>query len=257
MYVDPRVVTDVSTCYFYHSMDLPGIGEVKGEWDLRRDFDRYVGHVDFEGQRVLDVGCGSGFLSFSAEEAGAGEVVSFDMDHVKRQHWIPFIQNASYFAPEKYLVTHNKWVDKWKNGYWFAHRLLQSNAKALYGDVYDIPKSIGSFDVILVCSILEHLSDPVRALASISKLAAEVIVITTPIIESSERIARFEATTSRPEINFVWWTYSLGLYREVLDILGFNIQHIETNKFLYVANNEVSPRTTIVAKRVRQIPQTD
>ena len=254
MYADPRVITDQRECFFYHSMDLPGVGEVKGQWDLRGDFDKYIGHVELAGSRVLDVGSGSGFLSYSAESAGAAEVVSFDMDHASRQHWVPFIQNASYFAPEQHLLTHNKWVEAWKNGYWFAHRLLNSKSKAIYGDVYDIPASIGKFDVVLVCSILEHLANPVRALASIAKAATSLMVITTPIIESNERIARFEPTAGRPAIDFVWWTYSVGLYREVLEILGFSIVHMETNKFRFVLRDSLETRTTIVARRIREIP---
>src|SRR5258708_29666952 len=31
----PRHVTNISDCYFYHVMDLPGYGEVGTEWDLR------------------------------------------------------------------------------------------------------------------------------------------------------------------------------------------------------------------------------
>jgi hypothetical protein len=57
----PRYVEDPSTCYFYHSMELPGFGLQRGEWDLRGRFDEYIGHVDLAGARVVDEGCASGF----------------------------------------------------------------------------------------------------------------------------------------------------------------------------------------------------
>src|SRR6266480_2739040 len=31
----PRHVENPANCFFYHTMDLPGLGEVKGHWDLR------------------------------------------------------------------------------------------------------------------------------------------------------------------------------------------------------------------------------
>ena len=76
----PRYVEDPSTCYFYHSMEQPGFGLQRGEWDLRGRFDESIGHVDLAGARVLDVGCASGYLSFSAERSGVADVYSFDME---------------------------------------------------------------------------------------------------------------------------------------------------------------------------------
>src|SRR5947208_16942976 len=35
VYATPRVVTDLADCYFYHTTDIPGVGTVRGEWDLR------------------------------------------------------------------------------------------------------------------------------------------------------------------------------------------------------------------------------
>jgi hypothetical protein len=44
-YQAPRTVTDLSTCFFYHSMDIPGYGTQKGHWDLRGRFNDYIGNV--------------------------------------------------------------------------------------------------------------------------------------------------------------------------------------------------------------------
>ena len=91
----PRLIRNLADCHFYHTMDLPEVGLQQGQWDLRGDFVQYVGNVTFTQKRVLDVGCASGFLSFSAEAAGAREVVSFDMDIASRQHWLPFRNHLS------------------------------------------------------------------------------------------------------------------------------------------------------------------
>jgi 2-polyprenyl-3-methyl-5-hydroxy-6-metoxy-1,4-benzoquinol methylase len=76
-YAEPLHVKNVAECYFYHHMDLPGLKEVGKGWDLRKTIDDYLGHFDFRGKRVLDVGTASGFLTFEMEKRGA-EVVSFD-----------------------------------------------------------------------------------------------------------------------------------------------------------------------------------
>ncbi len=245
----PRFVQDASNCFFYHTMDLPEVGLQSGSWDLRGDFEQYVGHVDFRDKRVLDVGTGSGFLTFSAEAAGAREVVSFDMDDPSRQHLLPFRESLPYSDPEAFLAWHRSWLEQWKNAYWLSHRLLGSRALVNYGDVYALSPDIGTFDIALVCSVLEHLSDPIRALASIARRTEGEIVITTPLIATEDPIARFLGDSSRPDLNYVWWTYSLGVYREVLKMLGFHIERVEEGSFLYVDEGTRHVRSVIVAQR--------
>ena len=68
LYASPRNVQNLSDCFFYHTMELPGIGVVEGQWDLRGRLDDYLGGVPLVGRRVLDVGSASGFLSFEMEK---------------------------------------------------------------------------------------------------------------------------------------------------------------------------------------------
>lgn len=91
----PRLVESVpedppiEACYFYHYMNLPGVGEVGTGWDLRETVDDYLGNLDFKGKRVGDVGTASGYLTFAMEERGA-EVVSFDMADGAQWNVVPF-----------------------------------------------------------------------------------------------------------------------------------------------------------------------
>ena len=227
----PQTVTSIDECFFYHTIDLPEHGTQAGAWDLRGRFSDYIGGVDLTGQRVLDVGAASGFLSFSAEEAGAKEVVSFDLDTADRQHLLPF-------ADSEYVNDHATWSTKqtagfqrWKNAYWLAHRLRKSEAKVVYGDVYALPDDIGQFDVVILGAILEHLADPIRALASVAKHAGKTIVINTDYIDTDEPMAQFNGRPDRPEASYIFWTYSLGTYRHIMEILGFEIASVERNRF--------------------------
>ena len=50
--------------YFYHTIHLPGLGQMDGEWDLRPAADDYLGNVNLTNKRVLEMGAANGFLSF-------------------------------------------------------------------------------------------------------------------------------------------------------------------------------------------------
>jgi 2-polyprenyl-3-methyl-5-hydroxy-6-metoxy-1,4-benzoquinol methylase len=78
----PRFIERLEDCFFYHTMDLPGLGVVRGQWDLRGRFDDYIGGVSVAGKSVLDIGTATGFLSFESEHQGASRVLSVDMGDV-------------------------------------------------------------------------------------------------------------------------------------------------------------------------------
>ena|SRR5687767_12615915 len=91
----PRFVDRLEDCFFYHAMDLPGFGLVRGHWDLREKFDDYVGGVPMAGKSVLDVGTATGFLSFEAEKKGASRVLSFDQRDGAQQTSCPSKTNPT------------------------------------------------------------------------------------------------------------------------------------------------------------------
>ena len=44
--MNPNCLPTLQECHFYHSMDLPGIGSIEGDWDLRGKFDEYIGSCE-------------------------------------------------------------------------------------------------------------------------------------------------------------------------------------------------------------------
>lgn len=126
-YAEPRTVRSLDECYFYHTMDVPGHGTINGEWDLRGSVDDYLGHFDFAGKRVLDVGAASGILSFHIEKQGA-EVVSFDLSENFDWDIVPFSENNND-ATRNERRSH---LRKINNGYWLCHTAFQSKARMVH-----------------------------------------------------------------------------------------------------------------------------
>jgi hypothetical protein len=146
-YESPRRDVRQEDCIFYHACDIPGVGLVGTDWDLRKNADAYLGRLDYRGKAVLDVGTATGFLTFEMEKRGA-DVTSFEMASPAQYQFVPY----SVDRPHR-DATLERWtgiLDRVKNGYWFCHERLASKARAYYGDVYDLPESLGSFDVVVL-----------------------------------------------------------------------------------------------------------
>jgi hypothetical protein len=233
IYSEPRNVSDLKECYFYHTMDLPGLGKVEGNWDLRPKLEQYLGNVDFKGRRVLDVGCASGILSFYVEKQG-GEVVSFDLD--KNGDW-DIIPYAKWEQFARVAADRKTIINKLNNAYWLGHRLLRSKAKVVYGSVYAIPEAIGPVDIAVYGAILLHLRDPFLALQNGLKLTTDTVIVveglrgqrqatTEPFLELLP-----EAKTVEPKDT--WWDIRPEWVVRAIGVLGFEDVkiHYHTQKY--------------------------
>ena len=185
-FAEPLDVRDLSECFFYHTIDLPGVGVMHGEWDLRDGLDQYIGSVDVRGKRVLAVGSANGFVSFSLERNGA-TVVAYDLSPGEQWDLVPYggILDEAY-ARERQLL-----LRRLNNAFWFAHRAFRSSARLAHGSVYAVAPSLGLFDVTIVGCILLHLRDPFLALQATLAQTTEtaVVVDLLPPWYDSERAA--------------------------------------------------------------------
>jgi hypothetical protein len=177
VFTEPRTVTDLSVCEFYHTMDLPGYGTVEGPWDLRGREDEYLGHVPLQGKRVLELGTASGALCFAMEQRGA-EVVAFDLAPGCLWDFVPM---AGHPNLAEYVRTSMAFFPRMHNSFWLAHGASGSQARVVYGRIYDLPAGIGLVDVATYGCILCHLRDPFLALANGLRLTRETVVITQPL----------------------------------------------------------------------------
>jgi len=219
-YATPRHVASLDECWFYHVIDLPQHGTVNhfGSWDLRGRFDEYVGGVNLAGKTFLDVGTASGFLTFEAEKRGA-IVTSFDVatgDDVN-------------VDPKTSAAEKRKEVVMMQNGYWFAHRLLGSKARAVYGDAVRLCEYVDPVDIVLVAQLLVHVRDPLAVIQNACQTAKETVIMVEGSFETDDPIARFVGI-DYPGTN-TWWHLSTGLYRGALKTFGFEIESVSRERY--------------------------
>ena len=238
---EPRVVTDLGDCYFYHSMDVPGHGFVSGEWDLRDREAAYLGRVPFDGRRVLELGAADGFLSFYMERLGA-QVVSYDLSPEHVWDVVPFARGNGRRAGEGAWVrgsdTFRAHIGALNNAYWLCHRALGSHARMVHGTVYAIPDEIGTVDVTTLGALLLHTRDPFGAIASAARLTAETLIVTETLgrlhlpgaLGSLGRI--LPRRVYKPAMRFLpdwqetqhadgWWRLTPEIVEEFLGVIGF------------------------------------
>lgn len=226
-YAETRLVTDPQDCYFYHTMEIPTLGVVEGQWDLRGGVDAYAGGVDYNKKRVLEIGTASGFLCFWMEGQGA-DVVAYDLSEHDEWDVVPYASAVGDFAADRRAI-----MRRINNGWWFAHRAFGSRARVVYGTVYEVPESIGPVDISTYCSVLLHVRDPFQALYRGSLLTTETMVVTDLIGPSgADRPAGVDPGSGLPQMRFIpdfktatppetWWFLSPEIVRAFLGVLGF------------------------------------
>lgn len=262
IWAEPRNVDRLEDCYFYHTMEIPGLGRVEGEWDLRGREAAYLGNVDLRGKRVLELGTASGHLCFAMERMGA-EVTAYDLSDEQEWDIVPYaaLDVAAHVAERKH---HLRWLN---NGYWLAHKAFGSHAKVVYGTVYDIPAEIGQFDVGTFGSILLHVRDPFLALQRVAAHVEETMIVTdvTPggaskEILSTSRLMSFAPSAERCEPTETWWHLPPGLIAEFLRILGFPEIEISFHKGSFQGGKEIDLFTVVGRRgeaRCSSAPATD
>jgi hypothetical protein len=247
IYAKPRNISDIDECYFYHTMDLPTYGTIPGDWDLRGREASYLGHVDFRGKTVLELGTASGHICFFMERQGAS-VTGYDLSCEQEWDVVPYAK-LDY---SQILAERMKKIDQLNNSFWLAHRLYNSQAKMVYGTVYQIPDEIGEFDISVFGCILLHLRDPFLALQRGLSHTKETVIIT-------EKLPRFDAPCDRRALRFLpdastgypdetWWELTPELVTEFTRILGFEQCKLSYHTQTYKGTTEVE-LYTLVAER--------
>jgi hypothetical protein len=250
-------VDDVRECAFYHVMELPGlgvVGQTASGWDLRKSVDTYLGHFEFGEKRVLDVGSASGYLTFEMERRGA-EVVSFDLGDPDAWDIVPYTDSQHDLSATR--GRYAALVQARIRAYWLAHRLLGSSARAFYGDVYRLPRALGTFQVAMLGMILGHLRDPFRALESITQLVEETVIITEQAPQIEGAYAHFMPDERSLGVDNAWWATSEECRRRMLGVLGFQEVSLEREEHFSHTLGAPDLCSTQVFRRVHPIRSDD
>lgn len=166
------------------------------EWCSNLKFDRLRSHVDFNGQRVLDVGSGNGYYCLRALGAGASLALGVDPT------WL-FV--AQFAALTRFMLPVPAYVLPFALG--------------------ELPEDLGTFDCVLSLGVLYHRRAPLDHLNALRKFIAKggKLVLETLIVEGPEGYslkpeARYAGMRNVWELptsaTLLGWLHSAG-YRNV------------------------------------------
>jgi SAM-dependent methyltransferase len=251
LYATPRNIESAAECHFYHAMEIPGYGPVPNPlWDLRGSESQYLGDVELEGKRVLEIGPATGFLSFYMDAHGA-EVVSVELSPDLSWDAVPDSQTDL----EAWAEERRAGMEGLRNAYWFAHERLNSSARVHYGNVYDLPDALGHFDLAVLGSVLLHVRDPLGVVQNCARLA-DALVITEPhhpYIPDDRPVMEWFAEPGSPTPD-IWWRFSPNMIQRYVEAMGrtsHTTTFYETAAFVDGAKRP-APMFTVVAWRPDQ-----
>lgn len=244
IYAEPLPVNDISDCFFYHTIDLPGFGTIDGHWDLRDNIDQYLGNYDFKGKRVLEIGTADGMLCFEMEKRGA-QVVAVDLSSDFDWEFVPY-SRTDY---KNEIQLRKDKVNRLNNAFWLGHKLFNSTAKMVYSPVYHVPLEIGKVDVVTFGAVLLHLHNPFGALQHVLQLATDAVIVTDLFeiknkdIPSMIFLPNFQ--TALPAA--MWWYLSTAVIQKMAGVLGFTQSTVTIHKQKHFGKEK--ELFTVVARR--------
>lgn len=238
--------------FWYHTIDVaPGV-RTSGWFDLRHSLD-VVPFPDVRGKRCLDVGTFDGFYAFEMERRGAAEVVAVDVPDHEDWDWpidaragaIGALRDPSVAGPPK------------GTGFRLLAELTGSKVDWRPINIYDLdPEVVGTFDVVVVGSLLLHLQNPVRAMEAVRSvtdgvvLSSDQVELWLSIVGRGKPLAKLRGTGRTCQ----WWNYNSAAHRQILWSAGF--EEVARSPFFVTRYDQhprepLTPRTApaIAAKR--------
>lgn len=237
LFETPWQIASLADCNFYHTTDIPGVGTVEGQWDLRNTVDEYLGGYDFSGKRVLEIGPATGFLTFEIEKT-AREVVAVELP-MDRDFWnsVPYEsmglargKKDGWTDAEKQFHEH---IGRIRNGFWYCHQKFGSKAKVYHGSAENLPEVLGEFDVVILASVLLHSRSPLAILESCARLVTETVIITEcSWSDLGEGPVCSLVPTAENMAWDTWWRFTPRFFTQFLEVLGFTRHTVNIDQHL-------------------------
>jgi O-methyltransferase len=217
LYVPPRQIASLEECLYYHTIDLPEVGQVRGAWDLRGGERAYLGGIELADRAVLEIGPASGFLTAHMESAGA-TVTAVELGSEDQWDVVPQrTHDLSDTLRDRVGV-----MERLRNSFWFTHRLLGLSARVHEGSAYALPPELGRFDVGLMGAVLLHTRSPVAILERVADQVDDALVIVErhyPELDGAP-LCRLEPSAENGVWD-TWWAFSPEFFTSFAAVLGF------------------------------------
>lgn len=215
----PIEVASEAECIWYHTFTKPNGSLIRGPWDYRHNVDDYLGHLDFRGKSVLEVGPASGFLTIAMEQRGAA-VTAIDVRD--DEPWEPVPRSDRDVAG--WMQLRGPHILKHKKAWWYSQKLFGGSADISYCGASALTDlaDVLHFDVFLIGAILQHLRHPMDLLWAASKIADQVVVTErfVPKNESAGAVAEFLPARNNDVIGS-WWQLSSEAITNAMNVFGF------------------------------------
>jgi O-methyltransferase len=250
LYATPRHISTLDECLYYHTMDLPGFGLVRGPWDLRGGEEAYLGGIELADRAVLEMGPASGFLTAHMESAGAA-VTAVELGAEDQWDVVPQrTHDLSNILHDRIGV-----MERLRNSFWFTHQLLGLSARVHEGSGYALPAELGRFDMAVMGAILLHTRSPVAILERVADQVDDALVIVErhyPELDGGP-LCRLEPSAEN-QVWDTWWAFSPLFFTTFAGVLGFpRIEisfHEQTHRYGDENREQMSMSMfTVVARR--------
>ena len=234
---------------WYHTMDVaPGVA-TDGYFDLRHVVDE-LPWPDVRGKRCLDIGTFDGFYAFELERRGAAEVLAVDIEDDSRCDWPPDYRRQALEGAGPRFSGPPKGT-----GFRLAAELMGSKATWQPTSIYDLdPAVIGTFDVVVLGSLLLHLRDPLRALEAVRSVVAgcfmSVEQIELWLTLAAPHRPNYTLSGSGPDCQ--WFNSNAAGHNRMLFAAGFEV--VERSKpFVLRFNRHERPRMNSTRELLRRV----
>ena len=251
LYVAPRRINTLEDCHYYHTLELPEVGLVRGAWDLRGGEHAYLGGVELAGRSVLEIGPASGGLTAHMEACGA-TITAVELGAEDQWDVVPQrTHDLTTILSDRVGV-----MEGLRNSFWLTHRLLQLKARVYEGSAYTLPSELGRFDVAVMAAVLLHTRSPLAILERVADHVNDTMVIVEryyPELDDAA-VCRLEPTAENGVWD-TWWAFSPGFFTAFAHVLGFHAAvsfHEQTHRYGHDFRQEMRlPMFSVVARRLQ------
>lgn len=184
----------IDACRWTHRINLGnglftnGVISVESQASIKRAFD----DIDFQGKKVLDIGCWDGLWSFEAERRGAREVYATDAISQR-----PFAKDPSLLLAREILGSRIKYYPRLR-----------------VQEITDL--GIFDFDVVVFAGVYYHLKDPLLAFAKLRRVMKEgaLIIVEGEVIDAPGCYAEFYYVEHYADDRSNWWIPTVSCLRQ-------------------------------------------